>query len=178
WTRAKLSPETLGKKCNVEHIRRRVEIQRPTFNIQHRASNIALWTEAELRLSSRAPLRLVPRVPLTPDAGQFFARRYVDDFELFGVQGRLFAEVQLAEIAFLYFDQVLLILGPQAIEDGRMHDDEQLEVGFFARTFLENFIQLTLDFNAHGQGALDLAAALAIRAVVIDGSVDALGVAL
>ena len=44
--------------------------------------------------------------------------------------------------------------------------------------FLEDFLELALDFHAHGEGALHLAAALAIRAVVIDGGADAFAVAL
>ena len=44
--------------------------------------------------------------------------------------------------------------------------------------FLRISLQLALDFHAHGQGALDLAAAFAVRAVVIDRGAHAFGVAL
>jgi hypothetical protein len=42
----------------------------------------------------------------------------------------------------------------------------------------EDLAELALDFHAHGLGALHLAAALAIRAIVVDGRAHALAVAL
>jgi hypothetical protein len=71
-----------------------------------------------------------------------------------------------------------LVLGAQPFQHGRMHHDAELEIRFVARAFLQDFLELALDFHAHGDGALDLAAALAIRAVVIDGGAHAFGVAL
>jgi hypothetical protein len=59
-----------------------------------------------------------------------------------------------------------------------MDGDAQLEIGLVARTFLEDLVQLALDFDAHGFGALDLAAAFAIRAVVVDGAADGFAMAL
>ncbi len=44
--------------------------------------------------------------------------------------------------------------------------------------FFRISLKLALDFDAHREGALDLAAALAIRAIVIDGGAHAFGVAL
>ena len=73
---------------------------------------------------------------------------------------------------------MFLVLGAQALQHGRMHDDAELEVRFVARAFLQDFVELALDFHAHGDGALHLAAALAIRAVVIDGGAHAFGMAL
>jgi len=57
-----------------------------------------------------------------------------------------------------------------------MDDDEQLEVRFFAGAFLEDFIELALNFDTHREGALDFPAAFAVRAIVIDGGMDAFGV--
>ena len=59
-----------------------------------------------------------------------------------------------------------------------MDHDPQLEVRLVPRALLEDFTQLALDFHAHGEGALDLAPALAIRAIVVYGRVDTLRVAL
>ena len=44
--------------------------------------------------------------------------------------------------------------------------------------FFRISLQLALNFDAHGDGALHLAAAFAIRAIVIDGGAHAFGVAL
>jgi len=55
-----------------------------------------------------------------------------------------------------------------------MDDDAELEVGLVARPAAEDFGELALDFDAHAEGALDDAAALAVGAVVIDRLVDAL----
>src|ERR1017187_7946997 len=87
-------------------------------------------------------------------------------------------EGKLAEVALLHLDQVLLILGAQAVENGGVHDDAQLEVRLVTRALLEYLTQLALNLDAHGQRALDLAPAFAIRAIVIDWRIDALGMPL
>jgi len=50
--------------------------------------------------------------------------------------GRVGANESCAEIAFLHLDEVLLILGAQALENRWMHHDAQLEVRFVAGTVL------------------------------------------
>jgi hypothetical protein len=102
-------------------------------------------------------------------AREFFVGRDVHDFELFGVHRGIFAELEFAEVAFLDFDEVLFVLGAETLENGWVNDDEELEIGFVARTFLENFAELALNLDAHGEGALHFAAAFAVRAIVVDG---------
>ena len=77
-------------------------------------------------------LALPAAVGLPAGAGQFLVVGDVDDLELLGVEGRVGAEGELAEVAFLHLDEVLLILGAEAFEDGGMDDDAQLEVGLVA----------------------------------------------
>ena len=112
------------------------------------------------------------------DAGQFFIRRHVHDFELFCMQGGIGPEREFAKVTLLHFDQKLLVFIPQTIQHRRMNDDPQLEVGFIAGAFLKNFTQLALNFDTHGESALHHAAAFAIRAIVINGGVNTLGMAL
>src|SRR5665213_2293670 len=73
---------------------------------------------------------------------------------------------------------MFFVLGPQPIQHGRMHADAQLKIRFVAHAFLQDFLQLALDLDAHGHDAFHLAAALAIRAVVIDGGTGAFAMAL
>src|ERR1017187_4802451 len=87
-------------------------------------------------------------------------------------------EGELAEVTLFHLDQVLLVLGAQAVEDGGVHYDAQLEVRLVPRELLEYLTQLALNLDAHGQRALDLAPTLAIRAIVIDRRIHALGMAL
>lgn len=65
---------------------------------------------------------------LPTDAGQLLIGDDVDDFELLGVEGRIGAEGQLAEIALLERDQELLVFFAQPIEHGGIDDDAKLEV--------------------------------------------------
>lgn len=62
------------------------------------------------------------------DTGQFLIRRHVDNLELFGVQGGVFAELQLPEVTLLDLNHVLLVFSAEAFENGRVHDDQELEV--------------------------------------------------
>src|SRR3954471_15228882 len=62
------------------------------------------------------------------DTGEFFIGRHVDDLELFGVQRRVLAELQFSEVALFDLDHVLFVLGAEALQNGRMDDDQQLEV--------------------------------------------------
>ncbi len=74
--------------------------------------------------------------------------------------------------------RMFLVLGAEAFEHGGVDDDAELEVRLVALPFLEDLAEFALDFDAHGEGALDLAAAFAVGAVVVDGLAHALGVAL
>src|ERR1017187_6266823 len=112
------------------------------------------------------------------DAGEFFVGVHVHNLELLGVHAGVRPEGQLAEVAFLHLDEMFLVLGPQPVQHRGMHDDAELEVVLVARALLQDFLELALDLHAHGGGALDLAPALAIRSVVIDGSADAFAVTL
>src|SRR6185436_11982545 len=77
------------------------------------------------------------------------------------------AERQLSEIALFHFDEMLFVLSAEPFQHGWMHDDSELKIRFVPRAFLENLAELPLNLYAHGQSALDLAAAFAVRAVVI-----------
>ncbi len=70
---------------------------------------------------------------LAPSASELFIVRHVHDLELLGVQGWIGAEGELAEITLLHLNEVLLILGAEALKNGRMHHDPQLEVGLIPR---------------------------------------------
>src|ERR1051326_7529141 len=73
---------------------------------------------------------------------------------------------------------MFFVLRSQPFENRGMNDDPQLEVGFVSRAFLKNLAKLALNLDAHRSGALHLATAFAVRAVVINGSMDAFGMAL
>src|ERR1043165_1101395 len=91
-------------------------------------------------------------------AGKFFVVSGVEDLEMFGVQSGVGAEGEFTEIAFLHFGDQLFVFGAKALEDTGMNDDAELEVRFVAGAFFEDFAELTLDFDAHRDGTLDLAA--------------------
>jgi len=79
------------------------------------------------------------------DAGEFFVGVHVHNLELFGVHAGVRPEGQLAEVAFLHLDEMLLVLRPQPVQHGGMHDDAQLEVVLVARALLQDFLELALD---------------------------------
>jgi hypothetical protein len=97
---------------------------------------------------------------------------------LFGVDGGVRAEEEFTEVAFFHFDDETFVFGAETFVDDGVEDDFELEVGLIAVTFFEDFAEFTLDFDAHGEGAFDFAAAFAVGAIVIDGGADAFGVAL
>src|SRR4051794_25308840 len=111
-------------------------------------------------------------------AGEFLVCGDVDDFELFGMEARFGAERELSEVALFHFDEVFFVLRAQALEDGGMNDDAQLEIRLVARAPFQDFAELALDLDAHGKCALDLAAAFAVRAIIIDGGMDTFGMPL
>jgi len=88
------------------------------------------------------------------------------------------AERELAEVSFFHFDQQLFVLGAQALEDAGVDHDAELEIRFVPRSLLEDFAQLALDLDAHGDGALHPASAFAVGAIVIDRVVHAFRMAL
>ncbi len=73
-------------------------------------------------LADRAPFCLCAR-SLLADAGQFLVIGDVDDLELLGVEPGVGAEGEFAEVALLHLNEVLLVLGAEAFEDGGMHHD-------------------------------------------------------
>src|SRR5208282_3555975 len=101
----------------------------------------------------------VRRYDLGADVGKFLIGGHVDDLELFGVEVWFRPEGEFAKITLLHFDDELLVLGAQPFQDRRMHGDAELEIRIVARTLFEDFVELALDFDAHGDGTLDLAAA-------------------
>src|SRR5690349_19667572 len=116
----------------------------------------------------------LPSVQLrAADAGEFFVGGHVDDFECFRVETGVRAEVQFPEVTLFQFDEELFIFSVQALQDRGVYDDAELEVRFVACPSFQNLPKLTLNFDAHGQGALNLATAFAIQTIVIDGGMDA-----
>src|SRR5581483_3483718 len=172
-----------------------------TFSLPYRRLSVCSGMEPDARANSQRPpaARAQPtesrrysrleslrygrppisrRYGLPTDAGQFFIRCHVDDLELFGMKRRVRSEQQPAKIALLHFLDMLFVFGAETLQDAGMNGDAQLKVGLVARTFLQDFTQLALDLDTHGQRALDLASPLAIGAIVVHRRVDALGMPL
>ena len=102
----------------------------------------------------------------------------VIDLEFLRMQRRLRTERELAEVLLLHLDKEPFVFVSQTFQHVGMHIDLELEVRLIPMAFLENLTELPLNLHAHGKGTLHLAATLAIRTVVIDGSMHALGVSL
>ena len=66
----------------------------------------------------------------------------------------------------------------QAVEHVGIYGDAQDEVGFILTTGFEDLGEFALDFHAHGDGALYVAAAIAVMAFVMEGGLHAFGMAL
>jgi len=101
----------------------------------------------------------------------------VDDLELLGVHRRLGAEEILPKN---FFSISMMIFCPPCGSGHRPTDAPRCAAGSRSppAPAFENFGELALDLHAHRFRALDAAASVAIRAVVIHGGVDALAVAL
>src|SRR5215472_12237556 len=94
------------------------------------------WSSSK-GLSRRRSSKKTPRIGagrfvadsrLTADVGEFFVVRYVHNFELLGVHRRVSSERQLSEIALLHFDEMLLILSAQTLENCGVDNDSQLKI--------------------------------------------------
>src|SRR3954470_22100460 len=114
----------------------------------------------------------------TSNGGKLFVCYRVNDFEGFGVERGIGAETEFAEVALLHLDEEFFVLGLEAVHDAWVDDDLELEVGFVAPALFQNLGELALDLDAHGEGALNLAAAFAVRAIVVNGGAHGFAVAL
>ena len=112
------------------------------------------------------------------DAGEFFVRYGVENFEMFGMDGWIRPEGEFAEIALLHLGNQLLVLGPQPLQDARVDHDSQLKVGFVPASLFQNLAELALNFHAHGDSALDLATAFAVGAIIVNSGANAFRMAL
>ena len=90
---------------------------------------------------------------LRDDAGELFVIGHVDNLEGFGVQRQIRPEGELAEVALLHLDQQFLVLGAQARQHAAMHYYPKLKVRLVARAFLEDFAELALVLDTHGERA-------------------------
>ena len=94
------------------------------------------------------------------------------------MESRVRSERELAKIALLHLDEVFLVLGAQTFQNGGVDHNSQLEVRLVPRTLLQYFAQFPLNLDTHRQGALDLAPAFAIRAVIVHCGMHAFGMTL
>ena len=68
------------------------------------------------------------------------------------VQLLIHAEREPGLEAAFHFDQQLLVVVAEALEDVGMDEDSQLQLGVLLLAAPQNLGQLALDFHAHGDG--------------------------
>ena len=100
----------------------------------------------------------------------FFVRVRVDDFEVFHVIIRVGPEGQLDAVDLFHADEQVGIFGAQALEDTWVHVDAE---GVFLAVFpgveaAGDGAEAALELDGHRRGALDRAAAVAIRAAGVE----------
>ena len=105
-------------------------------------------------------------------AFEFLAGFGVGDDEFFLVEGWVGAEDEAAGVAALDVDEVLLVVGAEAVEEVGVHGDADLMDDFLV--LAHDGVEGALEFHAHGHGALDHAFAAAMRAWDEDGAGEAL----
>lgn len=106
---------------------------------------------------------------------------YVDDLEVFDVVDRVGTEGEFYAVGLLNLQKQVLVLMAQALEVGGMQEDAKADflVDSIACPQVANDADETaLDFDAHGAGGFDGAAAVAIGAIDVGATGMALAVPL
>jgi len=88
------------------------------------------------------------------------------------VEGWVGAEDEASGVAALDVDEVLLVVGAEAVEEVGVHRDAHLVDDFLV--LAHDGVQRTLEFHTHGHGALDHALAAAMWARDEDGAGETL----
>ena len=79
---------------------------------------------------------------------------------------------------FFEVDDEILVFPSHTVEHVWIHGDAQDEVGFVLAARFENLGKFALNFHAHRDGALDVPAAIAIMAFIMEGGLHAFRMAL
>ena len=103
---------------------------------------------------------------------QFLASLGVGDHEFLLMEGRIGAKDQASDVAALDVDEVLLVIGSQAVEQVGVDGDANLVNDFLV--LAHDGVEGALEFHAHRHGAFDHSFAAAMRARDEEGAGEAL----